>query len=174
VPARKETISFGRGTGTPSQKQHSNRLYKQDEGASSGFGSLMSKKRSAPGSSESYPFAASESRPRGGQRGPRDERKRTHQAPRDESKQSVQGSQRRAPSRERAADERSDASTSAPRVQQLRPSDYAPVRPRGQDDLFGTTSLLDIDVAEMNQAKGDTAEYAETGEAVPAHRSEQY
>jgi hypothetical protein len=134
----------------------------------------MGKKRSVPGSSESYPFAESQTRGRDGQRGPRDESKRASQGPRDDSKRSAQSLQRQSQPRERTTVESSGPSTPAPRIQQLRPQDYAPVRPRGQEDLFGTTSLLDIDVAEMDQAEGENAEYAGTGEAVSTRQSEQY
>jgi len=133
----------------------------------------MGKKRSAPGSSESYPFAESQARGRDSQRVPRDESKRASQGPRDDSKRNAQNPQRQSRPRTQTAVESPGPSTPAPRIQQLRPQDYAPVRPRGQEDLFGTTSLLDIDVAEMSQAKGDNAEYAGTGEIVSTHQSEQ-
>jgi len=45
------------------------------------------------------------------------------------------------------------------------------VKPRGQEDLFGTTSLLDIDVAEMEQPADSNAEFAGAGEAVSTHQS---
>jgi len=59
-----------------------------------------------------------------------------------------------------------------PPVHQIRLEDYAPQRPRGQDDLFGTTSLLDVDVASMDQVQGQNAEFVGGEQNVPADRGE--
>lgn len=54
--------------------------------------------------------------------------------------------------------------------QQIRLEDYAPQKPRGQDDLFGTTSLLDVDVASMDQVEGQNAEFVGDEQNISADR----
>lgn len=59
-----------------------------------------------------------------------------------------------------------------PPVQKISLEDYKPVKPRGQDDLFGTRSLLDVDVASMDQVKGENAEFVGDEQGVSADRGE--
>jgi hypothetical protein len=165
---RKETVSFGSKPNQFRAEKNAERLYKREDGAAGGFGSLMRKEKAvAAGSSTGA--SRSEGADRTGQR----ERK-SHRSDGPVRPSGSSGS--KAPQsgyQPREKFSRVKPMAAEPPVQrQIRLEDYAPQQPRGQDDLFGTTSLLDVDVASMDQVQGQNAEFVGNEQNLSADRGE--
>jgi hypothetical protein len=57
-----------------------------------------------------------------------------------------------------------------PVVQQISAEDYRPQRPRNQDDLFGTSSLLDVKLEDVTESGEQSNEFVGDANAVAADR----
>ncbi|KAH8088032.1 hypothetical protein HD553DRAFT_307146 [Filobasidium floriforme] len=167
---RKETVSFGSKPNQVRAEQNAQRLYKREDSVAGGFGSMMRKDKAVAASS-----STGGSRSQGDERaGQRERKPYRNDKPARPSESSGSSGSRSAQSgyqpREKFSRIKPMAAEPPVQQQQIRLEDYAPQKPRGQDDLFGTTSLLDVDVASMNQVEGQNAEFVGDEQNISADR----